>query len=195
MSVPLDNPVQAALLARHSGKAASLLAPAPDAEQLAAILKAAAHAPDHGLLVPFRFLHIVEDARESLADIIAAASLALKPDLPAVEVARAREKATQGAMLLVMVGKLNPAHPKITASDQWLAMGCALENLLLSAQALGFGVAIRSGAYLDTVPMKTGLHLAEGEHALAILAIGTPKEWPPHKPKPDLEQIFSVWAG
>lgn len=195
MSAQLDNSVQAALLARHSAKAASLLAPAPDAGQLAAILNAAAHAPDHGLLVPFRFLHIVEEARPNLADIIAAASLSLKPDLPAVEVARVREKATQGAMLLVMIGKLNRAHPKITISDQWLAMGCALENLLLAAQALGFGVAIRSGAYLDTAPMKAGLYLAEGEHALAILAIGTPREWPPHKPKPALEQIFSVWAG
>lgn len=195
MTTRLDNPVQAALLARHSAKAASLLAPAPDAAQLAAILTAAAHAPDHGLLVPFHFLHILEAARANLADLIAAASLALKPDLPAMEVERAREKATQGAMLLVMIGKLNPAHPKITASDQWLAMGCALENLLLSAQALGFGVAIRSGAYLDATPLRAGLHLAEGEHALAILAIGTPKEWPPMKPKPALVQIFSVWAG
>lgn len=191
----LTNPVQAALLARHSAKAASLISPAPDADQLTAILTAAAHAPDHGLLVPFRFLQISESARPKLADIIAAASLALKPDLPPLEVERAREKATQGAMLLVMIGKLNPIHPKITASDQWLAMGCAMENLLLSAQSFGFGVAIRSGFYLDAPPMRDELKLGEGERALAILAIGTPREWPPMKPKPAVEQILETWMG
>ena len=41
--------------------------PAPDAAQLALILGAAAAAPDHGQLTPWRFVIVPEDARSRLA--------------------------------------------------------------------------------------------------------------------------------
>lgn len=192
---PSANPVIEALLSRRSAKAVSLPAPAPSPDQLDAILNATAYAPDHGLLVPFRFLEVEAHSRPQFAEIIAASTLALHPDASPALLERDREKATQGAMLLVMIGKIDDDHPKIIASDQWLAIGCALENFLISAQALGFGVAIRSGAYLNAAPMREGLRLAPKEQAVALLAIGTAKEWPPAKPKPSVEQIFSRWEA
>ena len=50
------NPVLDFLLSRRSRPAAALTAPAPDAAALEVLLTAAARVPDHGALVPWRFL-------------------------------------------------------------------------------------------------------------------------------------------
>jgi nitroreductase len=96
-------------------------------------------------------------------------------------------------VILALVARIDPAHPKIPASDQWLTVGCALENMLLAAQSLGFAVAVRSGRFLETAAMRAGFALAAQEHLTCLLAIGTARDWPPAKPKPALEQVFSRW--
>lgn len=190
-----ENPVMEALLARRSGNARALGAPGPDAEAVEAIVFAASRAPDHGRLVPFRFLQIAETARPRLADLLEAASLELDPALPRPELDRAREKADQGPVILAIVARIEAAHPKIPASDQWLAVGAALENMLLATQSLGFAAAIRSGKFLETTAMRDGFDLAAGEHLVSLVAIGRPVEWPPEKPKPALDRVFGVWNG
>lgn len=191
----MTNPAYAALLARKSGNARALAQPAPDRATLDAIILAAARAPDHGRLVPFRFLEIAEAARGRLADLLEASSRALTPDLPAPEIERAREKASQGPLILAVIARIDAGHPKITASDQWLAVGCALENLLLATQSFGFAAAVRSGRFLETPPMREGFALGPQEHLVSLVAIGTPTDWPPEKPKPALERVFSTWNG
>lgn len=195
-SRPADaTPILAALMTRRSGNARALAEPGPSREALEAILLAAARAPDHGRMVPFRIIAIEDDARGRLADLLEAAARALDPNLPPPEVERAREKADQGPLLLMLVARIETDHPKIPASDQWLAVGCALENLLLATQGFGFAAAIRSGKFLETVPMRDGFRLGENEHLVSLVAIGTPIDWPPEKPKPTLDRIFSRWNG
>ena len=190
-----SNPVMDALLQRRSGNARALVSPGPDAEAVEAIVFAASRAPDHGRLVPFRFLRIAEEARTRLADLLEAASLALDPALPRPEIERAREKADQGPVILAVIARIEADHPKIPASDQWLAVGSALENMLLAVQSLGFAAAIRSGKFLETAPMRAGFGLSGNEHVVSLVAIGTPAEWPPEKPKPSLDRVFGVWTG
>ncbi|HRE22305.1 MAG TPA: nitroreductase [Rhabdaerophilum sp.] len=189
------NPVMDALLKRRSGNARALAAPGPDAKAVEAIVFAASRAPDHGRLVPFRFLQIPDIARPRLADLLEAASLALDPALPRPEVERAREKADQGPAILAIIARIEADHPKIPASDQWLAVGAALENMLLAVQAVGFAAAIRSGKFLETAPIRAGFNLSANEHLVSLVAIGTPVEWPPEKPKPALERVFGIWNG
>lgn len=189
------SPLLDGIMTRRSGNARALSLPGPDETHIAAIVKAGAQAPDHGRLVPFRFLQIADDARGKLADLLEAASRELWPDIPEPEVERAREKAGQGPAILALIGRIDPAHPKITASDQWLAVGAALENMLLAIQACGFAAAVRSGKFLETPAMRAGFTLGANEHLTCLIAIGTPTDWPPQKPKPELERVFSVWNG
>lgn len=189
------NPVMDALLRRRSGNARALVAPGPDAAGIEAIVFAASRAPDHGRLVPFRFLEIADAARPRLADLLEAASLELDPALPRPEVERAREKAGQGPVILALIARIETDHPKIPASDQWLAVGAALENMLLAIQSLGFAAAIRSGKFLETAPMRIGFGLSASEHLVSLVAVGIPAEWPPEKPKPALDRVFGVWNG
>ncbi len=189
------SPVIDALFARRSAGARFLKAPGPDAEQIRLIVETASRAPDHGRLVPFRFFSVADSARDRLADILGASARDLSPTASAEEVERSREKAYQGPCLIGVVARIDAGHPKITASDQWLTVGCALENLVLAVQALGFAAAIRSGAFLETPAVRQGFALAGNEHLVSIVAIGTPAEWPPEKPKPAVDSVFAVWNG
>lgn len=182
-----------AVNARRSASAKFLVEPAPSPEALVRIVTAFSRAPDHGRLVPFRLIELAERSR--LADIVEAAHVAAQPDLSAPERERSREKATQGPLLLALVARIDEDHAKIPASDQWLTAGAALENFLLAAQAEGFGVAIRSGRYLEQAPLRDALGLGANEHLVSLLAVGTVSEWPPEKPKPSLAQVFSRWEG
>ena len=54
-------------------------APGPNVAELAAILQAAAHAPDHGQLTPWRFVLVPDTSRTLLADVFAEALLERDP--------------------------------------------------------------------------------------------------------------------
>ncbi|RBG73242.1 nitroreductase, partial [Xanthomonas oryzae pv. oryzae] len=59
-----------ALDARRSVPSKQLGAPGPDEEALLRILTSAVRVPDHGKLVPFRFLRISGAARAALGDFL-----------------------------------------------------------------------------------------------------------------------------
>lgn len=189
---PAD-PLHASLLSRRSAKAKDLVAPGPDAGQIEKLVFAASRAPDHGRLVPFRFVVIGDEKRAAFADVLAEAARQDAPGLSDPEVARARDKAFEGPCLIAMIARIDSAHPKIPASDQWLTAGCALENFLLAAQAETFAVAVRSGRSLEREAVRQAFALAPQEHFVCFLAVGTPAEFPPAKPKPGLDQVLSRW--
>src|SRR5690606_37668969 len=127
------------ILARRSVSPRHLVAPAPTHEQLDIILRAAAAAPDHKNLRPCRFILIPPERRADLAAAFRDAKAEQSPGAPADEVERAGEKAYRGAMLLAVVLRIVRDHPRVSVSDQMLAVGAAVENMLLAANALGFG--------------------------------------------------------
>lgn len=181
------------LVARRSASAKHLLAPGPDRAMLEHLLFAASRAPDHGRLVPFRFIHITDASRDRFGEALAAAAREHMPGLSEDEAERSRAKAFQGPCLVALIARIEADHPKIPASDQWLAVGCALENLLLAAGDAGFGVAVRSGQALAMPALRKAFGLTENEHFTCFLSIGTASDWPPAKPKPAVERILSVW--
>src|ERR1700759_2729482 len=60
------------LLTRRSGSAKAMTGPGPSKKELADILQAGARAPDHGKLVPWRFIVFEGKGRERAGDILAA---------------------------------------------------------------------------------------------------------------------------
>lgn len=182
-----------AILARRSASAKFLVAPGPDEAVVARILHAGSRAPDHGRLVPFRFIRIAEASRPRFADVLGAAAAQDMPGISEPELEKAREKAFQGPCLIGLIARIDPTIVKIPPSDQWLTVGCALENMLLAVAEAGYAAAVRSGGYLATPAVRQAFGLAETEHFTCFLAIGTATEWPPAKLKPDPAAITSVW--
>jgi nitroreductase len=184
-------PVMATILKRKHTGALALAAPAPDRSQIARLAEAAAAAPDHGKLVPFRLVAVDAERREAMAAIAAEALLQANPDADEVQRRKTREKTLQAPALLVLVACLQPAHPKIVLSDQWLTVGCALQNLWLAAEEMGFACGVSSGAFLDAPAMRVGLALAPDERCVALVAIGTPRERMEPRTKPAVDSLLT----
>ena len=91
-----------------------LMAPEPDAEQLRLILGAAASAPDHGQLLPWRFVLVPAGERDRLADVFGNALLARDAQATPEQVAQAREKAHRSPLLMLTV--VDGAHAPGTSS-------------------------------------------------------------------------------
>jgi nitroreductase len=169
-----------------------LAEPGPDGKQLDLILAAAAAAPDHGQLVPWRFVIVPPSQRSRLGEAFAQALLARDTTATPDQVAQARDKATRAPLLMLAVARLQGGDPEIDATERLLSAGCAIQNMLLTAHALGFGAALTSGKALHAPVLEALFDLGPGEQALCFINVGTPVSRRPTRIRPSPNQYVSV---
>lgn len=150
-----------------------LTAPGPDVAQLERILSAAASAPDHGQLLPWRFVIVPQAARAALAGVFGAALIARDAAATPEQVAQAQEKAHRSPLLMLVVVDGQRGDPEIDLAERTVSAGCAVQNMLLMATALGFGSALTSGKALKSAGLRSLFGLTPGEHALCFVSVGT----------------------
>lgn len=169
-----------------------LVPPGPDAAQLALILASAAAAPDHGQLTPWRFVIVPDAARGRLAEVFAASLIERDPQATEEQMAQAREKAGRGPLLMLAIGRLEGGDAAIDAAERLISAGCAIQNMLLTAHALGFGAALTSGKALKSQALAQLFDLGSGEQALCFISVGTAHKVKPARQRPAVEQYVSV---
>jgi nitroreductase len=182
----------AALLAtRRSGKPRDMVAPGPDADQMAKILAAASRVPDHGKLAPWRFVVVDEDRRKALAALLSDAYRTEKPDTGRLEI-EAMEQFAHQAPALVVVLSAAVAGSKIPVWEQELSAGAACMQLLNAAHARGF-----VGGWLTGWPAYSEqVRDAFGDASMKIagfIFIGSPGRPLEERPRPEPQQIISHW--
>lgn len=181
-----------AVAARRHVSLRRLVAPGPDAAQLQRIVEMAAHAPDHGLLLPWRFILIPEERRGALGEVFAEALLLRDPACGAEALDAARAKAFHAPCLLVAVARDNPDAAAIPKSEKLVSLGCAIQNVLVGAQALGFASGLASGAAMDSAGMRRLLRLDAQEQAICFIGVGTAASDKAPRARPAVEQFFSI---
>src|ERR1051325_1972213 len=97
--------------------APALMPPEPDQATLDRILAAAANAPDHGKLKPFRFILIRGRARLAFAEVCAQAMQRREPGADAASLDRERQKALRAPLIIVVAAKVLREH-KIPEVEQ-----------------------------------------------------------------------------
>lgn len=173
------------LLTRRSTPSKLLEAPGPDDAALALLLKAASRVPDHGKLVPWRFVVVDEAARAPLAEMAATASVAAgRPD---DETEKTRKALLEGPCVVVVIATPRVDHPKVPAEEQLLSAGLAAAGLVYAALAAGYGAQWLTGwashARAFTAP---AFALQAAESVVGFVHIGTPRSAPPERDRPDL---------
>ena len=184
-----------ALIDRHSTPATCLVEPAPNETTLQRILQAAESAPDHGGLHPWRFLVIEGAALERLGELFVAAMQKKDPEASEAALERERVRAHRAPMIIAAIAREEPGHPKIPAIEQLLAAGSATHQLLLAAQAAGFGAIWLTGLRVYDRNVMQGLGLAEDERLIGLINIGSIKDGAPTRGKPRREAIIDRWDG
>jgi nitroreductase len=170
-----------------------LVTPGPDAQQLQAMLRLAACAPDHGLLTPWRFIVVPQDKRHLLAEVFALALIDRDPGATLEQIESAREKAHRAPLLMLAVGRLHKAEPDIPHVERLISAGCAIQNLILAAHAMGFGAGLTSGQAMTSVRLKTLFGLQEHELPLCCVNIGTvSKRKAAHRVRPEPSAFTST---
>ena len=183
---------QALIQTRQTVLPKRLLAPGPDAGQTRRILAAAAHAPDHHELLPWRFVVVPESARAALGQAFADALQERDGAAAPEQLAQAREKAARAPLLLLAVARLRDGDDEIAPRERIISAGCAIQNMLLMAHALGFGGSLTSGKALQSAPLRQLFALGEDEQALCFVNIGTPARAKPIRERPAVERYVSV---
>ncbi len=182
------------LLTRRSVPSRLLGEPGPDTDQLTAMLQAAVHVPDHGKLVPWRFLRIAGDARRALGDALAVRARQRSPEAGEAVIEKDRGRFSHAPVVVAVIARLTPGH-KIPEIEQLLSGGCVCFALLQAAQALGFGAQWLTGWAAYDVEIGRLLGLDTHERVLGFVHIGTPKEEPPERERPDAAALLSDWVS
>jgi nitroreductase len=169
-----------------------LAEPGPDARELEQILGAAADAPDHMQLLPWRFVLVPVEARPRLAEVFAQSLRERDPGAGEEQLAQAREKAFRAPLLMLAIARTNDeqAHD-IPMLERLVSAGCAIQTMLLMATAQGFGSALTSGKALQSAALRELFSLAPGEQALCFINIGTVTERKPGRERPTAERYVS----
>jgi len=178
---------------RRSTPSRQLGEPGPDAAQLQRLLAAAVRVPDHGKLTPWRLLLIRGEARARLGVELAAIHRRKQPDAPESVLQKDRERYGFAPLIVAVVARVEANHPKVPEQEQVLSAGLVAYNLLLGAQALGFGAQWLTGwaAYDRDAAALFGL--APDERIVAFVHIGTAREAAPERVRPDVRELVSEW--
>ena len=189
-----DPALLAALDQRRSTPSLQLGEPGPDRATLLRMLRSAVRVPDHGKLVPFRFLAIEGDARRALGEALAARALERDPHAPAAALDKDRARFAHAPLALAVVARLHPDNPKVPEIEQWMTAGSVCFALLQAAQALGFGAQWLTGwpAY-DRPFLENTLGLAADEQLVGTIAMGTPLVEVPDRERPDPRELVTDW--
>lgn len=186
--MPVPNPAAVEFLESRRSRPAKLLnTPVPNREELKRILTIAARTPDHGKLEPWRFLVLEKQALARLAGTLPARGEAL--GLAPEKVAKSVEEYARSELAVVVVASPKPSE-KIPEIEQTLSAGAACMQLLNAALAAGWGANWLSGwASHDADWREQHLGLMPHEWIAGIIHLGTEKNPPPERPRPDMDAI------
>ena len=189
------NWAQALLALRRNVSPRRLETPGPDTTQLLAMMQAASTAPDHGQLTPWHFVLIPASGRRPLANAFASALIERDPSATQVQLEAAAEKAHRAPCLLLAVAHLDDGSSGVSTSERLISLGCAVQNVLLSATAHCFGSGLTSGRSLQSDAIRTLFNLRSDEQAICFIAIGTTALIKPPRHRPNASALLRTFIG
>lgn len=178
---------------RRSVPSRQLAEPGPSAAELQRMLASAARVPDHGKLVPFRFLHIHGPARHALGDALAVLTRQRDPQAPEAAIEKDRARFSHAPDIVIVIARLTPGH-KVPEQEQLLTAGSVCFALLQAAQAMGFGAQWLTGWMAYDASVARLLGLGEHERVVGFIHLGTPKLEAPERDRPDVAALLSEWS-
>jgi nitroreductase len=178
------------LLSRRSVSAGALREPGPDRAALDAILTIAARVPDHKKLAPWRFVVLQGEARARFGAMLARICKENDPEASDVRLETERGRFLRAPTVVVVVSS-TMNHPAAPEWEQILSAGAVCLNLLHAASAQGFGAQWITEWYAYDANVRAGFGLQEHERIAGFVYIGTPKEKPAERERPDIAAITS----
>jgi nitroreductase len=142
------------------------------------ILESAVHAPNHKITEPWRF-HVftgkgrgeLARARADLARILAETE-GEEEELAVGRISRERKKAFRAPVVIAVISR--GGREEVETLENYAACAAAVQNMQLTAHALGLGTIWRTGLQAYHPYMREFFGLEAGDKIVAYLYLGYP---------------------
>lgn len=178
------------LQSRRSPNIPDLAGPGPSEAEIETLLTIAARVPDHGKLVPWRFLVLRHASRAPLAESLAACFRRDHAEATPEQIEKERVRFANSPLIVAVVSRAAP-HAKIPEWEQILSAGAVCMNLLHAAHALGYGANWVTGWPAYDRACLDLLGVGERERVAGMIHIGTPPGPREDRARPKLEEIVT----
>lgn len=161
-------------------------------EEIATLLAAATLGPNHRLTQPWRFYVLGPEARYAYGAALGDRKARKLESPDAARTLRetvASEHRALPAMIAVAV--VSSENPEIAEEDYAAAM-MGIENLALTAVAMGLGTALKTGAVMSDPNARRAAGVRDGERIVAIVNVGEPAELPVAKSR-EPASTYTTW--
>ena len=186
--------VRSFLAKRRSVVANNLGEPGPTELELKEILQIGARVPDHKKLVPWRFILFQGEARARFGKILAETTRLHEPEASSVRLETEGNRFLRAPVIIAVISSFNNTKA-VPEWEQTLSAGAVCQNLLIAAGGFGYSAQWLTEWYTYDPAIIEALGLADHERIAGFVYIGTAKEPPKERDRPDLEAITEVWKG
>ncbi|MDX1694516.1 MAG: nitroreductase [Ketobacteraceae bacterium] len=170
-----------------------LKAPAPDREEIHKVLQCAMKAPDHARLKPWRFVVITGSARDRLGELFVDIKSAELGELSESQLEKFRSKPLRAPMIIVAIADVKP-HPKVPPIEQVMAVSCAVQNMQLALDSLGYGAMWRTGGLAFHPRVEAYFGLKPEDQIVGFLYVGTPEAYGKPPATQQVSETTEFWG-
>lgn len=178
------------LKTRRSLKPLDMTGPGPSPAELETILTIGARVPDHGKIVPWRFIVFEGDARtkagEIFGKIFRAKNVTATPD----QIEAEKKRFTHAPLVIAVVSRTSK-HPKVPPWEQELSAGASAMNIVHAAHALGYVANWLTGWMAFDRDVLNALGLTADEKIAGFIYIGKAERPIEDRPRPALSEIVT----
>jgi nitroreductase len=176
------------LARRRSASALTLTEPGPSQIQIETLLTVAARVPDHGKLAPWRFV-VLEGSQKAVFVARIEALIAARRDADSLKLKLGKLRAPPVTIAVIS----RHIEGKIPEWEQRLSAGAVCGQLLTAVQAMGFGGNWITDWYAYDPDALVLLGLVGEEKVAGFIHIGTPREAPLERVRPDMSALVTHW--
>lgn len=136
------------------------------------ILESANWAPTHGHTEPWRFSVFTGSSKQELLDFLNKLTVKVTGFNPVKEEKRSKRFAPTSH--IISIGMKRGDNPKIPEVEELLAVAMAVQNMWLTAHAMGYGGYWSTGALAFTDELRDFIGLSENDRSLGFFYLGVP---------------------
>jgi nitroreductase len=173
---------------RRSASAQTLGAPGPSPEEVELLLRLGARVPDHGKLSPWRFVMFEPVAKAAYVERLQALAEAQGGGQRTAKLA----KLSAAPLTIAVLSRPDP-QADIPEWEQVLSSGAVCMNLLIAAQALGYGANWITDWYAYDEAALEILGAERGERVAGFVHVGTPPDPPLERARPEVAKLTRWW--
>lgn len=152
-------------------------------DEVEALIEAAVQAPNHRMTQPWRFYVLGPEARRAYGAVLGARKAKKVEDPVAAQAVIDKVSATAVALPAQLVVTMTLAESAEVREEDYAATMMAVQNILLTARALGLATHLKSGAVMEDPRARAAIGIPDGERIVMTIDLGEPAEAPEPKPR------------